>query len=372
MTKKQRVAQFRIDSVQRTDQGALKVKANLTKTGVFDYQLPDGTTLREYRAPEEVFRQEALDSLHGAPVTLLHPGEFVTTGNWNLLAVGNVINVEVNEPYVTGTMLIHDSRIIEKVESGEIKEVSCGYTADILPAPAGVEHYDAAQTGISYNHAAIGPTQWGRLGSDVAIRLDASHQVILDDFMSKEIEATKPEASEGAEETEIETAEAIEDSAPEEGTEDFDLAVAFTKLQDSFSELKQLFLDSKEAAEPSEPEEVVEDDLEARVDSRIKLLDSVRDSYRVLCPGSEPTGTNVQELCTLALQTVEADVEGKDETVLVSMIHAAAKAKASVPVTDSVDAEKPRKSFAQRLLDNKHSAETREKSFAERLVDSVN
>ena len=55
---------------KRTPQGFLRVKARLTKTGVFIYE--NG---REYRSEEEVFRAYSLESLKGAPVTDLHPSE---------------------------------------------------------------------------------------------------------------------------------------------------------------------------------------------------------------------------------------------------------------------------------------------------------
>jgi hypothetical protein len=67
---------FRLDfngksqNFSRTPQGFLRVKARLTKAGVFSY----GDT-KEYRPSEEIFKEDFLSSLKGAPITDLHPSE---------------------------------------------------------------------------------------------------------------------------------------------------------------------------------------------------------------------------------------------------------------------------------------------------------
>lgn len=394
MATKRRVAQFRIDSIQRTEQGALKVTANLTKTGVFDYRLPNGETIREYRPPEEVFGHQALDSLHGSPVTLLHPGEFVTTGNWDLLAVGSVISVEKNEPYVTGTLLVHDARVIDKIEAGELKEISCGYSADIVPAPAGVEHYDAVQTSLNYNHAAIGPAQWGRLGSDVSLRLDANNQVILEEFMETQLDAADAVNTStsdvtavmngnvdlstvgytsGTSTTFIDTTGTggvrawRSDEDEEEQVEEFDFAKAFEDLSTRFDEVLKR-LDAQDEEPVAEDEKDPEADFEARVIARADLLDSVRGSYKVLCPDEEYAGKNIEALCVEGLKTVDQEGEGYDEAALIGMLRVAAKAKASVKVEDSTEPKKM--TFAERLL-NQRITEPTAKSFSDRLAESV-
>ena len=68
-TPKTRATAFRIDASERMPSGFLRVKGNLTKTGVFEYAFGD-EMVREARTPVEVFREDSLDTLLGAPVTI--------------------------------------------------------------------------------------------------------------------------------------------------------------------------------------------------------------------------------------------------------------------------------------------------------------
>lgn len=173
---KTRATRFRIDAHERLPSGFLRVQGNLSKTGVFSYKFNDDT-VREIRTDSEVFREDSLDTLLGAPVTIDHPSSMVVgVENVGHLAVGNVIKVERNAPYISGTMQIHDQRAIAMVEAGALVEVSLGYKTDP------VEHNDSniadfAQTNIVYNHAALGPAGWGRLGGDVSLRLDSNGNI---------------------------------------------------------------------------------------------------------------------------------------------------------------------------------------------------
>ena len=167
---------FRIDKVETRSDGALDVKGNLTKTGVFEYKRGD-TTIKELRSDAEVFSEEALDSLRGSFVTVDHPAGFLEVDGWQDSAVGVVSHVSVTPPYVSGSMRIWDSTTIHRIQEGYLKEVSCGYSC----IPQEVDHADAQieQTHLRFNHVAIGPENWGRLGSDVSLGLDSDGQEIL-------------------------------------------------------------------------------------------------------------------------------------------------------------------------------------------------
>lgn len=177
-----RVTQIRLDagtvsSVRRTPQGGLRVDARLTRVGVLDYRNADGSVRREFRPPDEVFKAESLDTLRGAPVTDLHPSEMVRTDNHAVLARGHVgDDVRADERFVAATLYVQDSRLVEMVERGDRREISCGYTCDFDATPGEYEgeRYDGVQRNITYNHAALGPREWGRAGSDVALRMDAA------------------------------------------------------------------------------------------------------------------------------------------------------------------------------------------------------
>ena len=171
-----------IDKVEATPLGGLRVPARPTRAGIFVYRNGDGSTRRELRAPEEVFNEDSLKSLRGAPVTILHPEGEVTAANYRQLAVGHVSDVVAPDSdgiHVAAPLYIQDAKAVADVNSGALKELSCGYECDLDPMP-GVwqgQPYDASQKRIRYNHVAAGPVGWGRAGASASLRLDASDAI---------------------------------------------------------------------------------------------------------------------------------------------------------------------------------------------------
>lgn len=170
----QRLDVLRIDGFARTDAGLLDVKGRLTRTGAFLYS--DGSReWREYRPPEEVFSEDALETLKGAPLTVGHPGK-VTPDNWSALAKGHVRDdVRRDGNFVQATVRVADAATIAAIEGGKLVELSCGYTAEVdeKPGEANGERYDAIQRNIRYNHVGLGAKGWGRAGSDVKLIMDS-------------------------------------------------------------------------------------------------------------------------------------------------------------------------------------------------------
>jgi len=163
----------------KTSQGFLKVSANLSRTGVFVYTNADGSKRRELRHPDEVFKTEVMDSLQSAPVTFGHPTDgkdyvLVNSKNSKKYTVGMLgEEIKRDDNFISGGITIMDSEAIEAVEKGHRREISLGYTCDLIPESGEFngEKYDCRQTNISYNHAAIVPR--GRAGAEVAIRMDS-------------------------------------------------------------------------------------------------------------------------------------------------------------------------------------------------------
>jgi hypothetical protein len=152
------------------------VPAFLTRAGVLEYRRADGTTVRELRHPDEVFRPDSLASLSAAPLTDLHPKEMVSPKNVRSLRVGHVGEAVRQDGHrVAASVTVEDEQTIALVERGDRREISCGYACAVDPTPGqwNGEHYDAVQRDIVYNHAALGPRNWGRAGSEVALRLDS-------------------------------------------------------------------------------------------------------------------------------------------------------------------------------------------------------
>lgn len=167
-------------NVERTPQGGMRIRARVTKAGVFDY-LRGGRTLREYRPAEELRKPDAIATLKGAPIVVLHPSEnggAVSAENFKRLNVGHFEDPEWNEDdqAVDGWVVVNDAETVRKIDAGELLEISCGYDnqRDLSPGetPDG-KPYDLVQTDYVYNHIALGPPGWGRQGQEVALTLDA-------------------------------------------------------------------------------------------------------------------------------------------------------------------------------------------------------
>jgi len=170
------------DKPKKLSNGFLKVKASVTRTGVFKYVFPDGTERHELRLPEEVFKEDSLDSLSLSPLTLNHPETLVTSENAKSFTVGSVgtdINKDSNK--IIATLMITDKAAVDAVEKGSHRELSCGYECE-LDFKAGEyegQRYDAIQRGIVYNHVALVPI--GRAGKDIRIHMDSKDSGVMDE-----------------------------------------------------------------------------------------------------------------------------------------------------------------------------------------------
>lgn len=177
MTTVRRADSSAIQNFQVTPQGFLKIPANLTRVGVLVYRRADGSEFRELRHPDEVFKADSLASLAGAPLTDLHPSEFVGPENVRNLQRGFVgSDVRQDGNHVAAHVIVQDAETIKAIKEGRRKELSPGYTCkiDATPGEWNGERYDGRQIDIQYNHLAVGPQGWGRSGSSVALRLDDS------------------------------------------------------------------------------------------------------------------------------------------------------------------------------------------------------
>jgi uncharacterized protein len=174
----QRIDVFHLDgsAIERTPQGGIKVPAYLTRTGVFEYRTADGAVRREYRPPNEVFDAGSLKTLEDAPVTDLHQG-MVRADSYQTLAKGHVRDVKKSGNFVAANVLVQDAALVQAVERGDRREISCGYECSLEMTPGRTDsgqEYDAVQMNIKYNHAALLPVGAGRAGREVGLRLDGA------------------------------------------------------------------------------------------------------------------------------------------------------------------------------------------------------
>lgn len=126
------------------------------------------------RSPDALFSPETIASFEGKPVVIGHD-TFADPTNWKDIAVGIVRNVRQGEGEERGLLLadllLTDQKGIDLVESGELREVSCGYDAETIDDGGGRGH----QEGIVGNHLAL--VSRARCGSVCSVR---------DGFMAKE------------------------------------------------------------------------------------------------------------------------------------------------------------------------------------------
>ena len=112
------------------------------------------------RTDDEVFSDKAMASFENKAVCIEHPDHDVNAENHNELAVGFVRDIHKGEdngkPVMMGTLVTTDKDAVEAVESGEYKELSCGYDCDID------DDDNPQQRNIRGNHVAL--CKHGRAG----------------------------------------------------------------------------------------------------------------------------------------------------------------------------------------------------------------
>jgi len=187
---------YRIDSIGKlmqpleTPEGFLMADAFVTRPGVFEYKLADGTVRRELRTREEVFAPSSLSTFARKPTCLGHPVDAkgdairITPENARTYATGassEKINVDAEADMVRMTLTFFDGDHIQAIRDG-VHEQSLGYDCDIVEEPGTDPEfgaYDAIQRNIVGNHVAT--VERGRAGRNVRLRADSAYQVVNDD-----------------------------------------------------------------------------------------------------------------------------------------------------------------------------------------------
>lgn len=164
----------------KTPEGFLVVDVILAKKGVLDYQYADASG-NPYTRPEllgdAIFDENFVQSFNGSPFVLEHPVDdngndiVVTPENYPELIKGVIID-PVAVPAigeVRGKLKVYDADIIKAIESGELVEVSQGYTCRIVPNKGSYngKEYEVEQTDLTINHLAL--VENGRAGYAVRV-----------------------------------------------------------------------------------------------------------------------------------------------------------------------------------------------------------
>lgn len=139
---------------RKTDEGFIHDTPIVGRIGIQEYQNADGSTRRELRLPEEVFRPDSLATFVGKPITVDHPkvGR-VTSANANSIMVGTMLSAGKQDgDVVRADIVLHVPDAI-----GERRQLSLGYAVELEETPGEWkgQKYDAIQRNISVNHLSV-------------------------------------------------------------------------------------------------------------------------------------------------------------------------------------------------------------------------
>lgn len=279
--------------VRPTPQGGLCVEAAVARSGVLPYSDGTGRSWTEYRPEEEVFHPDSLASLRGATVTDEHPAALVTPETFSAVSRGHAADdVRRDGDFVVVDLLVQDGALCRKVDAGERREVSCGYTCEVDPTPGVTpegERYDAVQRNIRHNHVALLAPGEGRSGPEVALRMDGAAVEVRRDAAGESMKIIKLK---GGREIKLDAAEdpaaaqgavdELQQKADEGGEAIAACEAAQTALTDAMTQIAVLSgkLKAAEAAKEAPPavtEDMVPDEvLDAALAKRLTLHDEAR------------------------------------------------------------------------------------------------
>lgn len=169
--------------MKQTREGYIAGNAVVTRTGVFEYMNADGTKRFELRHPDDVLKEESLNTLKLKPVTNDHPNEAVNVNNADKYSVGSIgETVIVDGSNIAVTFTVTNKDAVKEIQGRRKQELSLGYTLDLVQED-GVyngEAYTHRQTNINYNHLAI--VEKARAGRVARINMDGlAVQVVADE-----------------------------------------------------------------------------------------------------------------------------------------------------------------------------------------------
>lgn len=301
-----------IKDYSETSEGYLTVHVPITRPGVFPYQRNDGTVQMEAKLPEEIFNDRVIYSARSKPVTDEHPNEPVTIENYQKYAKGmSHTDSRIEDLKVYVSLTITDRELIQKIHDGK-NEISIGFMSDVV-AETGTyngQNYEYVQRNIEINHIAI--VEKGRAGPEVAIRADSdAWQVDGANNTKKEGSQTKM-AKVKIKDTEYEVDDAVKahitalekKATDKEKEQKGDSADALVGRIDAL----EAKLEAKDAELEAAKQNVLsEDELNAKVEERVLLLDSAKP---LLGDSFDFTGKTDREIKEAVIATTKQDFKG--------------------------------------------------------------
>lgn len=119
------------------------------------------------RDPDELAK--AADTFNGKPILMTHRGVNSKDHPYEITIGSTGTDAVFDAPFLKNSLVLWPQSGIDVVESGDQREISCGYryTADMTPGVYEGQSYDGVMRDIIANHVAI--VKEGRAGRDVVV-----------------------------------------------------------------------------------------------------------------------------------------------------------------------------------------------------------
>lgn len=176
--------------------GMMRVKARVARTGVQVYRMADGSTVRRYRPPEEVFAPDSMASWDRLVITADHPPKFIDANNAKQYQRGATGTQATRDgKFLVLDLLISDGDLVGDVLANRRRQISGGYKAliDRTPgtSPDG-EVYDEVMREIRGNHVAmVGAARGGPELQPALDSADPSRVAVRDRTADPEVPVAK-------------------------------------------------------------------------------------------------------------------------------------------------------------------------------------
>jgi len=168
----------KIGDTKKTQEGYLIATSRVARTGSQNYRASElgdvaiaagfdrDDVVSVYRHADQVFHKDTLISITRVPVTVDHPAVMVDSDNYTQFAVGDVGDAfKQDGDWIVVSPMIKDAAAVTAAQTTH-KEISMGYTANIVAARDGVDA-DFEMVDIRINHLAL--VEKGRAGSQARI-----------------------------------------------------------------------------------------------------------------------------------------------------------------------------------------------------------
>ena len=215
--------------------GGIGAQKYLGKELPFKDVKPD-SVVELVRESVDVFDSTSMETFNGKPVTLHHPERKVNSKNFKKFIVGSLNDVKQdsnNSDNLIGDIVIYDEYTVDKVMKGELKDLSLGYRAKVVPTGDG--RYK--QTDIVINHLAIvedGRAEMAQIMDNKTVKDEKETILEPQDFTDK-IHVTER----------VEIIESTDTYDDDTGENTYTKNIKTVEKHSHYEKMKQVLMDSK-------------------------------------------------------------------------------------------------------------------------------